>query len=732
MAPSLDPSSNTSPFPGDSSPLPPPPETKPFSSFPDIPPFPADVPTCPLVRISLARLLHGDQDEEDALWRACCDLGFFYIDLRAEEIEDDDDDNDGDEAVFRGGGGAGGAVRRSSRQVEVHVDGEQLLEDADTLFEVQKGFFELPVEEKEKYDFSEQGSYFGYKGYGAGIIDKDGTKDRNEFYNTSKDDILGRSASPLPAPAMLRPHRPALSSFMRGSHSLVNLVLRILDARLGLPAGTLPALHRLTAPSCDQVRFVRAPPQPRDDARVALGEHTDFGSVTVLFNRVGGLQVLLPPGMEPAAAAEGDDPGGAVPTVDREERRDSANAVTVGSSSSTSTTTGKQPARETWAYVRPLPGHAIVNLGDALVKMTSGILRSNIHRVAPAPGAQADCTRYSLVYFARPEDDVVLRVLEGSERIEEKVRETGQVLGREREERAVSAKEWILRRALARRTGGKWEDSAGTEEISRRMGGFTLKISIRTLSFWIPIYSGENEFIFSNDAGRYRFRLLVPFYLCSLLQQLLSQFTTMRVLVTFHFNKPADGRLHWQTDVLEVSTEGSYEDFMAHILRLQTDLSRFLGEDWTTVYPFHVLWLSHDHHGKLKDTSAGVPPFQSHLRKSNWKKVLRMMEQRDCRDIIIAEVEDITKRAGKPGWEVECDTMVEWEAKGRRVRKSRTGQLSMGVKVEDGDDQPDSRHRRGGTWGDSATVAGNCLTQTGQNSLAQTEEYSPMTQTGEY
>ncbi|OMP84041.1 hypothetical protein BK809_0001425 [Diplodia seriata] len=106
--------------------------------------------------------------------------------------------------------------------------------------------------------------------------------------------------------------------------------------------------------------------------------------------------------------------------------------------------------------------------------MTSGILRSNIHRVAPPPGAQADCTRYSLVYFARPEDDVVLRVLEGSERIEEKVRETGQVLGREREERAVSAKEWILRRALARRTGGKWEDSTGTEEISRRMGGVSV------------------------------------------------------------------------------------------------------------------------------------------------------------------------------------------------------------------------------------------------------------------
>lgn len=112
--------------------------------FPNIPAFPSDVPTCPLVRISLARLLHGSEDEAERLWNACCDLGFFYIDLRA-----------GDEHETEGG-----AVG-NARQVEVHVDGEQLLDDADRLFGVQEEFFELPVEEKAKYDFSEQGSYFG-------------------------------------------------------------------------------------------------------------------------------------------------------------------------------------------------------------------------------------------------------------------------------------------------------------------------------------------------------------------------------------------------------------------------------------------------------------------------------------------------------------------------------------------------------------------------------------------
>lgn len=82
-----------------------------------------------------------------------------------------------------------------------------------------------------------------------------------------------------------------------------------------------------------------------------------------------------------------------------------------------------EEAEEQWTYVRPLPGHAIINLGDALVKFSSGILRSNIHRVISPPGVQAEETRFSLVYFSRPEDDVMLRSLKNeSKMIMEKVR----------------------------------------------------------------------------------------------------------------------------------------------------------------------------------------------------------------------------------------------------------------------------------------------------------------------
>jgi len=118
---------------------------------------------------------------------------------------------------------------------------------------------------------------------------------------------------------------------------------------------------------------------------------------------------------------------------------------------------------ERWTYVRPLPNHAIINLGDALVKFSAAILRSNIHRVVSPPGLQAETTRYSLVYFSRPEDDVLLRPLWGeSEMIR---RRAGAGEGAEEEELVMTSKEWILRRALGRRGVGRFEDSGGTEGV---------------------------------------------------------------------------------------------------------------------------------------------------------------------------------------------------------------------------------------------------------------------------
>jgi isopenicillin N synthase-like dioxygenase len=206
---------------------------------------------------------------------------------------------------------------------------------------------------------------------------------------------------PVTHPPLLYDKAPLIKSYMHNAHSLASVLLEHLTTHLDLPTGTLTALHDQRTISGDHVRFIKAPPQPSDDLRTAMGQHTDFGSVTILFNRVGGLQVLPP-----------------------------------GSSE--------------WCYVRPLPGHCIVNLGDAMVKFTNGLLRSNLHRVVAPPGEQVGCTRYALVYFARPGDEVPLRRVEGSSVIP--------LLGEGMVEEGLPSREHIKRMALGKRVNVKLDD----------------------------------------------------------------------------------------------------------------------------------------------------------------------------------------------------------------------------------------------------------------------------------
>lgn len=135
----------------------------------------------------------------------------------------------------------------------------------------------------------------------------------------------------------------------------------------------------------------------------------DFGSVTVLFNQLGGLQVLNPDSYE-------------------------------------------------WKYVKPQPGCAIINLGDAVVKLVGGKLYSGVHRVVGPPGEQAKYPRHSVGYFARPNGDVKLQSLFDKEATQDGV---------------LTADEWIAQRARLRNTANyKGQDtfnaSRGTEHMASR------------------------------------------------------------------------------------------------------------------------------------------------------------------------------------------------------------------------------------------------------------------------
>jgi isopenicillin N synthase-like dioxygenase len=210
-----------------------------------------------------------------------------------------------------------------------------------------------------------------------------------------KDDILG-NCERLACHPMILEQQELFTRYTKHCRAAVDCLLEHLNAQLELPAGTLAKLHRIHERSGDHVRLVQAPPYPYNAAQAQRAEHTDFGSITILLNWLGGLQIRVPDTTE-------------------------------------------------WVYVRPIPGSCVVNLGDAMVKFTAGLLRSNIHRVVPPVGEQASETRNSLVFFSRPEDCVVLRRLEGGLIDAQPVVEST--------EPEMSAHEWIMAKGTGQLPG---------------------------------------------------------------------------------------------------------------------------------------------------------------------------------------------------------------------------------------------------------------------------------------
>lgn len=101
---------------------------------------------------------------------------------------------------------------------------------------------------------------------------------------------------------------------------------------------------------------------------------------------------------------------------------------------------------------------AIINLGDALVKLAGDRLRSAVHRVIGPPGAQAHSPRHSVVYFSRPNSNIKMNSLlpEDNDRDEE-----------------MTCDDWIAQRVRLRRTANykgedTWNASRGTEHLKVR------------------------------------------------------------------------------------------------------------------------------------------------------------------------------------------------------------------------------------------------------------------------
>lgn len=187
----------------------------------------------------------------------------------------------------------------------------------------------------------------------------------------------------------------------------MSAICQSLAQQLSLPKSTFTALQPLDKPSGTIIRMIKAEASlEQAEMRTSMLHHSDFGTVTLLANVIGGLQILAP---------------------------------------------GKLATdKDAWLWVRPQPGHLVINLGDAMVQWTGGRLRSNVHRVYHAPGEQRRVERYSLGILVRPERDASMKSLlsNGGKEIEN-------------EDEKLTAWEWEVKKAMAMKSGDYTVRSTG-------------------------------------------------------------------------------------------------------------------------------------------------------------------------------------------------------------------------------------------------------------------------------
>ncbi|GFZ52085.1 hypothetical protein JCM24511_09858 [Saitozyma sp. JCM 24511] len=239
-------------------------------------------------------------------------------------------------------------------------------EAVDRQFALGQRFYELPLKEKNKYiPDLENGEYNGYRPAGRRVVGG-GLPDHVEVYNIPK----FNGTRDRDHPELLKENLPEIETFARSLHDKVLDPLHELIAlALELPADFFVKQHKYEDISEDHLRYMKySKYTPEEIARIDDGlftqGHTDLGTLTLLFRQpVAALQI-------------------------------------------------KDHATGDWKWAKPLDGSLTVNTCDALSFLTGNFIKSTVHRVSLPPKDQQHVDRLGLLYFARPQNDLVLSTVD--------------------------------------------------------------------------------------------------------------------------------------------------------------------------------------------------------------------------------------------------------------------------------------------------------------------------------
>lgn len=237
-------------------------------------------------------------------------------------------------------------------------------------FQASRGLFAMPMEEKQAVAWQNASSNRGYVGMRRESLDPNRAGDQKEAFN------IGPEVDPATLTEDARPYRE--NRWPEGHPGFRQDMLAFLDSCIALSERVLEAFaESLELPrdffvdTHDQhdhtLRLLHYPPIPAPDERdgdnLRAGGHTDYGSITLLFqDGVGGLE---------ARALNGE-----------------------------------------WVQVPPLRDAVVINTGDLMERWTNHVFRSTPHRVRFPTGEEAERDRFSIAFFCHPNMDAQIACLE--------------------------------------------------------------------------------------------------------------------------------------------------------------------------------------------------------------------------------------------------------------------------------------------------------------------------------
>ncbi len=229
--------------------------------------------------------------------------------------------------------------------------------------ELSREFFALPEEEKLKIAMSHGGkAWRGFFPVNAELTSGKPDKKEGIYFGTELDKSDARVQAGLPLHgANLFPEHPAqfretVLEYMDEVTRVGHTIMRGISLSLGLPQDYF--YTRYNQEPLILFRIFHYPPQPEQTSDWGVGEHTDYGLLTILLqDAVGGLEVK---------------------------------------------------SRGEWIEAPPVENTFICNIGDMLDKMTGGVYRSTPHRVRNVSGKD----RFSFPLFFDPGFDTVIERIE--------------------------------------------------------------------------------------------------------------------------------------------------------------------------------------------------------------------------------------------------------------------------------------------------------------------------------